>query len=61
MEDKREVMKCLLELEDQLIMNLYIESPFLDDFESLEEQLYLRRDIPDRKKFSNCLLYTSFH
>ena len=24
----------------------------MDDFESLEEQLYLRRDIPDRKKFS---------
>lgn len=39
-------------MEDGYNTNLYIESPFLDDFESLEEQLYLRRDIPDRKKFS---------
>ena len=46
------IQRLTFEVEDGYNTNLYIESPFLDDFESLEEQLYLRRDIPDRKKFS---------
>ena len=59
---KEEIAECLansaliqrltFELKDGYNTNLYIESPFLDDFEYLEEQLYLRRDIPNRKKFS---------
>lgn len=46
------IQRLTFEVEDGYNTDLYIESPFLDDFESLEEQLYLRRDIPDRKKFS---------
>nr|WP_320974530.1 SEC-C metal-binding domain-containing protein [Bacteroides sp.] len=46
------IQRLTFEVEDGYNINLYIESPFLDDFESLEEQLCLRRDIPDRKKFS---------
>ena len=46
------IQRLTFEVEDGYNTNLYIESPFLDDFEYLEEQLHLRRDIPDRKKFS---------
>lgn len=46
------IQRLTFEVEDGYNINLYIESPFLDDFESLEEQLCLRRDILDRKKFS---------
>ena len=46
------IQRLTFEVEDGYNTNLYIESPFWDDFEYLEEQLHLRRDIPDRKKFS---------
>lgn len=46
------IQRLTFEVEDGYNTSLYIESPFLDDFEYLEEQLRLHRNIPDRKKFS---------
>lgn len=46
------IQRFTFEIVDSYNSTLCIQSPFLDDFEILEEQLDMRRDIPNRKKFS---------
>lgn len=46
------IQRLSFEMVDIYTSTLCIQTPFLDDLELLEEKLFIRRDITNRKKFS---------